>query len=217
MTSGGGQHWSSADPEPIDSAALWLLRLGIDKRGQLTPGPVWDLAIRAAVLVDLRVTGRIVDSDTTTYIDEPTPAGEYEDMVCEQLLRGGFESETSWVDKGRLRTRDVAQRLVERGEWTVKAAPFRPGARLFRAPREQYPALREHLLGVVRDGGPARSPHEFVVLVLGDLLAGIAGGSGALELRWTECGPYRELVNHAAIRIRTRAAMAQLGASAGGG
>ncbi len=215
MTSGGGQ--DATAPETVDRVALWLLRLGIDRRGQLTPGPPWDLAIRAAVLVDLRLTGRIDDSDTTTYIDEGTPDGEYEDVVCDQLLHGGFGSETAWVDRGRLRTRDVAQRLVDHREWTVKPALLRPGGRVFRAPQDQFPALREHLQDVARGGVPARSHHEFVALVLADLLFGLGGGRGALELRWDECGPYEALINHTAVRIRTRAAMAQLGASGGGG
>lgn len=203
--------------EPIDSVALWLLRLGIDARGQLVTGPPWDLAVRAAVLVDLRLTGRIVDSDTTTYIDEGAPDGEYEDVVCDQLLHGGYDRETTWVDHGRLRARDVAQRLVAAGEWSVRAAPLRPGGRLYRAPQDRYVALREQLRTVADDAVPARSRQEFVILVLADQLFGLGGGDGALELRWDECGPYRELLNHAVIRIRTRAAMAQLGASAGGG
>ena len=215
MTSGGGQQWTPA--ETVDSVALWLLRLGIDQRGQLSPGPPWDLAIRAAVLVDLRVAGRIDDSDTTTYIDEGDPDGGYEDVACHQLLHGGFDSETAWVDRGRLRARDVAQRLVDGGGWTVRAAPLRPGGRLFRAPRDRHPALRAHLAAVARDEVPARSHQEFVTLVLADPLAGIGGNTGELELRWAECGPYAQLVEDTVIRIRTRAAMAQLGANYGGG
>ncbi|WP_375499266.1 GPP34 family phosphoprotein [uncultured Jatrophihabitans sp.] len=216
MTSGGGQDWYT-DAEPIDSVALWLLRLGIDRRGQLTAGPPWDLAVRAGVLIDLRLTGRIDDSDNTTYIDEGAPDGEYEDVVCDQLLHGGFDSETSWIDRGRVRARDVAQRLVDAGEWRVKAAPLRPGGRVFRAQQDRYPALREHLDAIAQDARPARSHHEFATLVLADQLFALGGGHGALELRWDECGPYEPLVQHASIRIRTRAAMAQLGASGGGG
>ena len=197
--------------------ALWLLRLGIDGRGQLTPGPLWDIAVRVAVLVDLRVAGRIVDSDTTTYIDEPTSDGAYEDVVCDQLLHGGFDSETSWLDRGRLRVRDVAPRLVETDGWRAKAAPLRPGGRVYKAPHDRYGALREHLRIVALEGFPARSEHEFVTLLLADQLFGLAGGTGRLELRWDECGPYRDLVTHASVRIRTRAAMAQLGAGGGGG
>lgn len=217
MTSDDGRQWVAADAEEIDSVAQWLLRLGIDSRGQLAPGPLWDIAIRVAVLVDLRVTGRIVDSDTTTYIDEPTSDGSYEDMVCDQLLHGGFGSETTWLDRGRLRARDVAQQLVDAGEWRMRAAPLRPGGRLYRALQGRYPALREHLRTVVDAHVPARTPHEFVAVLLADQLFALAGGAGELELRWDECGPYRDLVSHASIRIRTRAAMAQLGAGAGGG
>ncbi|WP_375483016.1 GPP34 family phosphoprotein [uncultured Jatrophihabitans sp.] len=205
----------SADAQEIDSVALWLLRLGIDARGRLTPGPLWDIALRAAVLVDLRLTERIVDSDTTTYIDEGSPDGDLDDVVCDQLLHGGFESETAWIDRGRLRTREVAARLVDTGEWRAKAAPLRPGGRVYVAPADQYGALREQLRAVARDTVAARSHHEFTTLVLADRLFGLGGD--ALELRWDECGPYRELVNHATVRIRTRAAMAQLGASGGGG
>ena len=220
MTTSGGQEWRAAGAQPpaehIDSVVPWLLRLGIDARGQLTAGPPWDIAIRAAVLVDLRLTGRIVDSDTTTYIEEPSPDGQYEDLACDQLLHGGFDTETSWIDRGRLRVRDVAQRLVDSGEWTAKSAPLRPGGRTYRAPQDRYPALRAHLRDVA-DGEAARSPEEFATLALADRLFSLAGGSGALELRWDECGPYRDLVKHASVRIRTRAAMAQLGASGGGG
>jgi hypothetical protein len=220
MTPSGGQEWFASDgespAEQIDSVAPWLLRLGIDARGQLTAGPPWDIGIRAAVLVDLRLTERIVDSDTTTYIDEPSPDGEYEDVACDQLLHGGFDTETAWIDRGRLRVCDVAQRLVAAGEWTVKSTPLRPGGRTYRAPQDSHLALRAHLRDV-GDGHAARSPQEFATLVLADQLFGLAGGSGALELRWDECGPYRDLVKHASIRIRTRAAMAQLGASGGGG
>lgn len=220
MNPSGGQEGLSSGgdfpAEQIDSVAPWLLRLGIDARGQLTAGPLWDIGIRAAVLVDLRLTERIVDSDTTTYIDEPSPDGAYEDVACDQLLHGGFDTETSWIDRGRVRVRDVAQRLVDAGEWTAKMTPLRPGGRTYRAPSDRLPALRAHLRDVA-DGDAARSPQEFATLVLADQLFALAGGTGALELRWDECGPYRDLVKHASIRIRTRAAMAQLGASSGGG
>ena len=218
MTSSGSDGLTVDAPQ-IDSVALWLLRLGLDVRGQLVVGPPWDIAVRAAVLVDLRVSGRIDDSDTTTYIDEGAPDGDYEDVVCDQLLHGGFDSEGSWVARGRLRARDVAQRLVEAGECTVRSAPLRPGGRLYRAQPDRYVLLREHLRAVAHGTLPARSPVEFVTLVLADLLAGVGGrpGGGDLELRWDECGPYEALVRHATVLIRTRAAMAQLGAGSGAG
>jgi hypothetical protein len=54
--------WAHAELE-VESIALWLLRIGIDHSGQLSLTGAWDVAVRAAVLADLKRAGRISESD----------------------------------------------------------------------------------------------------------------------------------------------------------
>jgi hypothetical protein len=197
----------------IDSIALWLLRVGIDHSGQVSLTGAWDVAVRAAVLADLRRAGRVSETDAVIEVDaEPAGVG-YEDAACQQLLADPAMTELLWIQAGRLRAPDVAAELVESGEWSSRRAPLLPGMRIYRAPKQQHIPLRTRLAHTYDGDFAPRSETEAALAVLGHAVnvvrphrLDLRRSTSQAPLQPEACGVFAPIVSAAVIEIRARAA-----------
>jgi len=208
------------DPEPsisgwpvIDDVPLWLLRVGIDHSGQLAFNQVWDVAVRAAVVAQLRIGGRLSDVGASVEVDTEDSGISYEDAACQQLLARAKSTEASWIRAGRLRAADVAAFLVESGEWSRHVSPFSPGLHKYRAAKQQYVALRRHLAHAYDGSHTPRSDAEAAVVVLGHAVNAIRpkrldlhSTSDEDPLQPYECGALADAVETAIAEINSLAA-----------
>ena len=95
-----------------------MAALCLDDDGRLRNYLIWDTAARAALLIDLALACRVVETDDSVTID-PTPTG----FPPADALLGAMtvEPERSldwWIQSGGVRLGDVADALVARGRWT---------------------------------------------------------------------------------------------------
>ncbi len=95
-----------------------MAALCLEDDGRLRDYLIWDTAARGALLIDLALAGRVVETDDSVTID-PTPTG----FPPADALLGAMtvEPERSldwWIQSGGVRLGDVAQALVAAGRWT---------------------------------------------------------------------------------------------------
>ena len=192
--------------------ARWLLRVGIDHSGQLVLNRLWDVAIRGAVLTDLRLSGQIRDAgDHLEVQTEPTEFG-YENLARQQLLADPEVTELNWVRTGQLRAGHVAARLVEAGEWSKRWSVLATGMRVFRAARpQQYIPLRTRLAHTYDGELKPRSDAEAAVALLGHALNVVrprglefVRDSVQRPLAVEDCGAISEIVSATLIEIAVR-------------
>lgn len=108
---------------PVDLSAGVAVRLSefcLDDKGRLRDFPLWHDAIRAALLVDLALAGRLVQTADSVVIDG-TPTGF---PPADRLLAGiAAEDEHSldwWMAHGEVGLRDIAAENVAYGRWTTR-------------------------------------------------------------------------------------------------
>jgi hypothetical protein len=102
------------DDDWDESVSMRLACLALD-RGRLTDDLVTALAVRGALLVDLALRGRIVETDDAVEFD-PEPSGF---VPADQLLSTGTLSLTDLLRRGTVDQDDLAAEHLQRGSWTV--------------------------------------------------------------------------------------------------
>ena len=134
-----------------------LLRVGIDATGRLNLNHLWDIAVRGALLVELRLAG--VTTETADDVDVSTdPTGvDYLDDAVRSLLSRPGETEVEWVERGDLKAAHVADHLVRAGEWKRHFDPIDSGGHVFRAPEHQQDELIQRLEHLVETRTPRRA------------------------------------------------------------
>jgi hypothetical protein len=183
------------EPAPVlDGIALWLLRLGADRTGRLTCNLVWDVAVRAAVLCDLRANGRLVETADQVEIDDASSGVPHEDLAVRQLLDATGLTEERWMQIGGLRSADVAAALVGAGEWTARRAPLTPGGRTYRAGRLQHADIHDWLITVYAGLRPPPSYAVAALAVLAHALKIIPSVRDADPISPVDCGPLEHLL-----------------------
>ena len=98
--------------------AVRLTALCLGRDGRLGNYPLWQTAVRGAVLVDIALADRLALTDDSITIDD-TPTGF--PPADALLLAIAVEHERSldwWIDHGGVRLRDVAAANVASGRWT---------------------------------------------------------------------------------------------------
>src|ERR1700712_5123474 len=97
--------------------AVRVAALCLDPNGRLSERLICSTAVRAALLVDLALAGRLESTDDSIVIDE-TPTGF---APADRLLAAvAVEPERSldgWLDERRIGLRDVAEANVASGRW----------------------------------------------------------------------------------------------------
>jgi hypothetical protein len=99
--------------------AVRLSALCLDGAGRLGDYPLWQTAVRGALLVDLALSGRLTQTDDSIVIDA-TPTG----FGPADALLGAIavEPERSldwWMTNGGVRLRDLAAANVASGRWSM--------------------------------------------------------------------------------------------------
>ncbi len=199
--------------EILDSIALWLLRVGIDHSGRLSLTGAWDIAVRAAVLADLKRAGRLRENDDLIEVDAEDSGPSWQDAACRQLLAEPDMTEFRWIVSGRLRAAAVAAHLVEAGEWSSRRAPLAPGMRIYRAQQQQYVPFRTRLAHTYDGDVPPQSDAEAALALLGHALNVVRPrrldsrrATSQAPLEPDACGPFGPVVETAATEIRAREA-----------
>jgi hypothetical protein len=99
--------------------AVRVAALCLDPNGRLAEWLICSTAIRAALLVDLALAGRLESTDDSIVVDE-TPTGF---PPADRLLAAvAVEPERSldgWLDERRIGLRDVAEANVASGRWEI--------------------------------------------------------------------------------------------------
>ncbi|PRY47439.1 Golgi phosphoprotein 3 GPP34 [Geodermatophilus tzadiensis] len=98
-----------------DSVSMRLAGLALD-RGRLTDDLVTALAVRGALLVDLALRGRVVDTDDAVEVDDD-PTGF---APADRLLAGWAPTLTEVLRHGEVDQEDLAAEHLRRGSWTVR-------------------------------------------------------------------------------------------------
>lgn len=100
-----------------EGVAVRMAALCLDADGRLQNFFIWNTATRAALLIDLALAGRVVETDDSVTID-PTPTG----FPPADALLGAITVERErtldwWILSGGVRLGDVAEALVATGRW----------------------------------------------------------------------------------------------------
>jgi hypothetical protein len=155
---------------PVDAVAPWLLRVGIDHSGKLDTTQLWDIGLRGAVLADLWLTGRISDAGESLEIDTEETGVRYLDLAIGELVDGG-SSELQWIERGRLRSADVAAELVAAGEWTRRWSFTSSRWHVYRTQAvQQHVPLRRRLAHTYDGDTSPVSAAEAAIALLGHAL-----------------------------------------------
>jgi hypothetical protein len=107
------------DEDLADGVAAQLAGLCLDDDGWLRDYPLWNVAARGALLVDLARAGRLTDEPDGVMVDStPTGFGPADRLLTAVTV----EPEQSldwWLAYGGVRMRDVADECVRQGRWEV--------------------------------------------------------------------------------------------------
>ncbi len=98
-----------------ESVSMRLACLALD-RGRLTDDLVTALAVRGALLVDLGLRGRIVETEDEVQVD-PEPTGF---DPADRLLSDGAPSLTDLLRRGTVDQQDLAAEHLRRGSWSLR-------------------------------------------------------------------------------------------------
>jgi hypothetical protein len=104
----------------VDSVALSLLRAGANSVGKWSAASYWDVAVRGALLIDLALGGQCELAHYEAGIAIDRGGSDYLDRTRRALSSGGKLIPKRFIAFGDVRSRQVADRLVETGEWTKR-------------------------------------------------------------------------------------------------
>ena len=105
--------------------AVRLTSLCLDAAGRLGNYPLWQTAVRGAVLVDLALAGRLAQADQSITIDDSPTGFAPADFLLRAIAVEHERSLDWWIDHGPVRLRDVAGANVASGRWAVTGPLFR--------------------------------------------------------------------------------------------
>ena len=152
-----------------DGGVIWLLRTGIDHTGTLDTNVLWDIAIRASVLVDLTVGAAQFWWDDDGVHAQPTGI-DYLDRAVTEMRGFPEDIERSFLTGGQLRARDIAEHLVESGEWTRHLGFLSGSLHVYKAAVQQYIPERRRLAHVLDGDVHTGVEQELAIARLGHAL-----------------------------------------------
>lgn len=128
-----------------DDVAIRVAALCLDESGRLRDWLVCGPAVRAGLLLDLALGGRVEQTDDAVVVD-PTPLGS---APADGLLAAiAVEPERSldgWLEERRIGLRDVVATAVATGRWVERRGPLGVGRRYLDLAAERTAADRNRL------------------------------------------------------------------------
>ena len=121
---------SLAPEDPADSGlaggvAVRVSALCLDRRGRPASLLICSAAVRAGLLLDLALAGRVTQTETSVEIDA-TPTGfAPADRLLAAVVAEPERSLDSWLDERRLTLADVVAANVASGRWERRRLAFR--------------------------------------------------------------------------------------------
>lgn len=166
----------SGDAEhQVSIALVRLLRL---RNGTLWHNPLVDPLLRAALLIDWALSGRLVERDTELELDT-TPSGRpAADALLARIAAEPERPLTSWLRGEQPTLAELVEPLVATGV----LVPVQRWRRIrYRDPHEdELPPLRTRLLAVIRENQQA-APAVIALAVLAQLLGVLSDGASAAD------------------------------------
>jgi hypothetical protein len=149
--------------------AVRVAALCLDAKGRLSDKLLASAAVRAGLLVDLALTGRVESTEDSIVIDE-TPTGfPPADRLLAAIAVEPERSLDGWLDERRIGLRDVAEAAVHSGRWVLARRVLPAGHRYVdRAPEQTE---RDRLRGPV--GGTDEWTTEAAAVTAIGLVAGL--------------------------------------------
>jgi hypothetical protein len=162
------EHAGVATPE----TAVRVAALCLDGKGRLSQRLVCSTAVRAGLLVDLALAGRLEETADSIALDD-SPTGV---VPLDQLLQGVTPGTTldAWLELPRPTLRDLAEEAVRSGRWELRRGLF-PGARFLDLDAERTAADRAR---DPADAGPAWTAADAAVTAIAHV-AGVRTTTGA--------------------------------------
>ena len=98
--------------------------LCLDRDGRLTDRLLFSDAVRAGLLVDLALAGRLQSTAQSIEVDEAPTGFPPADRLLAALAVESGRSLDEWLDERRIGLRDVAAANVASGSWVGRTGPF---------------------------------------------------------------------------------------------
>lgn len=157
--------------EPDQGVAVRLAALCLDGKGRLNERLLASAAVRAGLLVDLGLAGRVESTDESILIDS-TPTGfAPADLLLAAIAVEPERSLDEWLDEGRVGLRQVADAAVRSGRWERLARPLPGRARLVVREHAQTEADRRRDLPTVTDDWSAQDAAVTAIAMVAGLVA----------------------------------------------
>lgn len=151
--------------------AVRLAALCLDGKGRLNERLVASAAVRAGLLVDLGLAGRVESTDDSILIDS-TPTGfAPADLLLAAIAVEPERSLDDWLDEGRIGLRQVADAAVRSGRWEPLARPILGRTRFVDRAPAQTEADRLRDLSTGTDGWSAEDASVTAIALVAGLVA----------------------------------------------
>ncbi|MFC4692646.1 GPP34 family phosphoprotein [Geodermatophilus arenarius] len=198
--------------------AARVAALCLDPRGRPGDWSVCGPAVRAGLLLDLGLDGRVTQTADSVVVDRSPTGSAAADRLLAAIATGPERSLDSWVEDGPVGLRDVADAEVAAGRWHRRRLRWRRDR--FVPDRERLDVDRTRDPGLLDDGWSAGDAAVVAVA----LAAGLRGGGPvppAAELvaatgaaAWL-CGAVTEHLHATARRYRAQATALRAGDAPG--
>jgi hypothetical protein len=113
-----------ADVDLSGGVAVRVSALCLDGDGRLTDRLLFSDAVRAGLLLDLALAGRLQPTAETIDVDEAPTGFEPADRLLAAMAAESGRSLDEWLGERRIGLRDVAAANVASGSWVRRTGPF---------------------------------------------------------------------------------------------
>jgi hypothetical protein len=156
--------------------AVRVAALCLDGKGRLSGRLVCSTAVRAALLVDLALAGRLEETADSIALDDSPTGVPPLDALLQAVTRTPGTTLDAWLELPRPNLRDLAEEALRSGRWVLQRGLF-PGARFADRALERTAADRAR---DPQDAGPAWAPADAAVTAI----AHAAGVRTATDQSW---------------------------------
>lgn len=168
--------------------AVRVAALCLDGKGRLPGRLLCSTAVRAGLLVDLGLAGRLEETADSIALDDSPLGVAPLDQLLQAVSRAPGTTLDAWLELPRPNLRDVAEEAVRAGRWELRRGLF-PGARFLDLDADRTAADRARdPAGATVDWATADAAVTAIAAV-----AGLRGGTPGDPGGWLGDGPAEPL------------------------